>query len=342
MSLSAPFPWQADFAAAWAARRNAWPHGLLLHGPAGFGKRALAGYFAKLQLCESPGSDGAPCGACPGCAWIEQRQHPDLRWVEPATAGDEETETKARAEVIRIEQIRELGDFVMLTSHRQGRKVIVVSPAEAMNAAAANGLLKTLEEPPSATQLILVSDRPGRLPATILSRCTKLAAPRPKATDAAAWLRAQGIAEPADALAQAAGAPLVALQLAAPGYQEERRYFLGQLAVPSKLSAVALGTRLDACPKPERKARLTLWLDLLATWTYDLAALAAGSVSRYHPDFCQAASGLASKLAPLPLIRYHRQVLLQKRLIGHPLTPRLVAEQMLQAYREAIVAGMAG
>ncbi|CAG1004130.1 DNA polymerase III subunit delta' [Myxococcaceae bacterium] len=341
MSLAVPYPWQARFAAEWLARRESWPHALLLHGPAGFGKRALAGFLVQGCLCEAPQADAVPCGICPSCHWLREGLHPDLRWIEPVVAEDE-GETKVRPEIIRIEQIRELADFVMLSAHRRGRKAVVIAPAEAMNTAAANALLKTLEEPPPGTLLLLVSDRPGRLPATVLSRCTKLAAPRPDAEASLAWLRHEGCSAADALLAQAGGAPLRARELGDATYQAERSAFLAQLAAPARLSAIALGARLDACPKPERKVLLGQWLDLLASWSFDLASLASGGAVRYHPDFAEAAAALAARLAPLPLIRYHRGVLLHKRLIGHPLTPRLVAEQALQAYREAIVSGAAG
>lgn len=332
---SAPLPWQESLLAHWLARRDAWPHALLLHGPPGFGKRRLAEYLAQSQLCEQPTESGRPCRSCVACGWVAERQHPDLRWVEPQT-DEAETEGKVRAEIIRIEQVRALTDFVMLSAHRRTAKIVVICPAEAMNLAASNALLKTLEEPPPGTFLLLVSDYPGRLPATILSRCAKLPAPRPRLGEAIEWLRAQTLAEPENLLAQAGGAPLRALTLAEGDFQTERRYFLGELAQPQRLSAIALGARLDAVPKPGRKVRLGQWLDWLATWSYDLAALASGENQRYHPDFGVAATALGTRLAPLPLIRYHRQVLLQKRLITHPLTPRLVAEQMLQGYREAV------
>lgn len=335
MTRDVPFPWQRALAEQWLARRAQWPHALLLHGPAGYGKRELAIFLARARLCEQADAAGFPCGSCAACEWAAAREHPDLRWIEPG--GDEEAaEGATRSEFIRIEQVRDLQDFVMLSSHRQGAKVIVLCPAEAMNAAAANALLKTLEEPPPGTFLLLVAHQPARLPATVLSRCTRLAAPRPGAAEARQWLETQGVADAEGVLAQAGGAPLRALALAETAVQQERQFFMSQLAGPARLSPVALGGRIDALPKPQRRERLGQWLDLLATWTFDLAAVAGGGEARFHPDFSAQAQALAVTLAPLPLIRYHRRVLRQKRLLSHPLAPRLVAEQMLQSYREAV------
>jgi DNA polymerase III subunit delta' len=91
---------------------------------------------------------------------------------------------------IRIEQIRELSEELSLTSHQGGYKVGVISPADVLNRFAANALLKTLEEPPSRTVLILVVTQPSRLPATILSRCQRIRIAAPERSEAVAWLDA--------------------------------------------------------------------------------------------------------------------------------------------------------
>ncbi len=107
---------------------------------------------------------------------------------------DEEEGGLKAVDTIAIKRIRALIDFIELTSHRQRAKIGVIAPAERMNAAAANALLKTLEEPPAGTFLILVADLPGRLPATILCRCRRVRVPLPAADEACAWLAAQGVA----------------------------------------------------------------------------------------------------------------------------------------------------
>jgi len=325
-------PWQVDAARSVLGRRASFPHALLVHGPRGVGKHALALNFAQALLCESPRPDGLACGACAGCKLAVAGQHPDLMRIELLVI-DPEEDTIESVDTIAIDRIRALTDFVHLTSHRQRAKVAVIAPAERMNAAAANALLKTLEEPPPGTYLILVSDEPGRIPATLRSRCRKLAAPLPTRDEARTWLAAQGVDAPDVALAQAAGAPLRALAIADPGVASERRAWLAALSIPERLSVPTLAARIDAGGKDERRARLAHALEWLIAWTADLARVAAGDAVRLNPDGAAALQRLATRVAPVALFRYHRSLLQQRAMQAHPLQPRLVAEAMLLDYR---------
>lgn len=330
-------PWQADAAREALARRATWPHGLLLAGQRGIGKRALAMHFARALLCESPRADGAACGACASCGYAVAGQHPDLRVLELVEV-DEEGEAKALTE-IKIDVVRDLTRWALLTSHRGMGKVGIVDPAEGLNLAAANALLKTLEEPPPSTFFILVSHQPGQVAPTLRSRCLRLAAPRPSPGQAVAWLEAQGvartgIANAAAVLAQADGAPLAALRLADPAWQEERGVWLAALAKPASLPAVALASRVESGARDERRDRLALAIDWLAAWTSDLARVAAGGSPRRNPDFAAALAALAPSVARPALFRYHRTLAEQRALVAHPLAPRLVAESLLLRYRE--------
>ena len=215
-------PWQAPLVAEALAGRASWPHALLISGPRGIGKHALALHLAQALLCETPHADGSPCGQCPGCRYAIAGQHPDLMRLE-LTTFDESTGEWETVDTIAVDRVRALIDFVLLSSHRQRAKVAVIAPAERMHVSAANALLKTLEEPPPGTFVILVSDQPGRLPATIVSRCRMLPVPLPPESAALAWLAAQGVAAPAAALAQAGGAPLLALSHADAATQAERK-----------------------------------------------------------------------------------------------------------------------
>lgn len=325
-------PWQIETAREALGHRERWPHALLIHGPRGVGKHALALNFAQGLLCESPLPDGLACGACPGCRYASAGQHPDLLRLELLEFDPEEGELKVVNE-IAIERVRALIEFVQLTSHRQRAKVAVIAPAERMKAPAANALLKTLEEPPAGTCLILVSEQPGRLPPTILSRCRRLPAPRPTLDAARAWLAAQGVPDPALALAQAGGAPLLALSYADRALLAERAAWLAALAEPDRLVTFELAARVEAAGKSERKARLAHAIEWLVAWTTDLARLVAGDQARLNPDMAAALARLAPRVAPVPLFRYHRLLLAQRALLAHTLAPRLVAEALLIDYR---------
>ncbi len=175
------------------------PHALLIHEAPGAGGEWLAGWVARLVLCSQP--RGNPCGHCLSCQRATQRQHPDLTLIHPL-------ESSAQ---IRIEQVRELGAELALTAHQGGYKVGILSPADSMNRFSANALLKTLEEPPQGTLLILVATQPSRLPATILSRCQRVRIRAPERADAIAWLEAtRGPGDWAKVLAVLGTAPMAA------------------------------------------------------------------------------------------------------------------------------------
>jgi DNA polymerase-3 subunit delta' len=325
-------PWQMGAARAALAQRSTWPHALLVYGPRGIGKHALALNFAQALLCEAPRADGLACGECPGCRYAAAGQHPDLMRLE-LLAPDSADGTLAEVDIITIDRVRALTEFAQLTSHRQRAKVAVIAPADRMNAAAANALLKTLEEPPPDTYLILVAEQPGRVPPTIVSRCLKLAAPLPTADEALAWLAEAGVDSPDLALAQTGGAPLAALACADPAVQTERRAWLAALSRPADLSVPGLAARIEAGGRDERKARLARAVDWLIAWSADLARVRAGDSARQNPDAAEAIQRLALQVAPIALFRYHRSLLGQRALLAHPLQPRLVAEGLLIDYK---------
>jgi DNA polymerase III subunit delta' len=170
--------WIAPAAAALtrAQRAGRLPHALLIHEAPGTGGDWLALWAARLALCERPLE--APCGGCVGCRRAAALAHPDLIRVMPLEDSRQ----------IRIEQVRDLAAELALTSHAGGHKVGILTPADALNRFGANALLKTLEEPPPRTLLVLVATQPSRLPPTVLSRCQRLVVRAPARAEAVAWL----------------------------------------------------------------------------------------------------------------------------------------------------------
>lgn len=329
---TALLPWQRDWLVARLRDRDRAHHALLITGPAGLGKKALALNYAQALLCESPREGGLACSVCAGCTYVASRTHPDLRVLDLWEIDDKDDEWVEAGE-IRIDRVRELIDMVAMTSHRGGARVGVISPAERMNANAANALLKTLEEPPPGTMLVLTSNQPGRLLPTVASRCVRVPAPRPTAEAATAWLRERGVADAAPLLAEAGGAPLAALALADEAARAERNAWYDALSEPRRLAPIAMGARIDSAGKDERKARLAAALDAMAAWTSDLARVAAGAAPERLPGRAAALGALAPRVARIALCRYHRAVLFQRAWIAHPLQPRLVAEALVADYR---------
>ena len=309
-------PWQLPAAREALAARASWPHAILLDGPRGIGKRTLAVNLARALLCETAEAGGFACGGCASCHYIAAGQHPDLQMIEPFII-DDDGKVKAQ-DPIPVDRIRALIQWVQLTSHRGRAKVAVIVPAESMNPAAANALLKTLEEPPPSTYLILVAHQPGRVPATLRSRCRRMPAPRPATEVAEAWLQQKGVAKPQFALAQAGGAPITALAMAGAEWQSERTVWMQALARPEALSPVSLAARIEAAPKDQRRERLGQGIDWLLAWTADLSRVAAGGVPVRNIDFAAALLPLANAVAPIPLFRYHQTLLRQRAWVAHP------------------------
>ena len=181
-----------------AARAGRLPHALLIHEAPGAGGDWLAHFAARLALCERPRE--APCGACLACRRVLAWQHPDLARIAPLEESRQ----------IRIEQVRDLSADLALTTHAGGYKVAIVTPADSLNRFAANALLKTLEEPPARTLLVLVASQPSRLPATVLSRCQRLTVRAPTRAQGVAWLTAlRGSGDWEGALATVGEAPML-------------------------------------------------------------------------------------------------------------------------------------
>jgi len=194
-------PWQKGLWQQIQKRRieDKYPHALLLSGPAGVGKQQFGAMLAKSLVCEADSITQQPCGHCKSCSLVDAGSHPDVFWLEPEEAG----------KTIRIDAVRGLSQKSVLTTHSQNSRVFIVSPADAMNQASSNALLKTLEEPTSATAMILISSQPHKLPATIRSRCQTLSFKAVDTTQTESWLADRiDSSKKAELIALTGGAPL--------------------------------------------------------------------------------------------------------------------------------------
>ena len=320
LAFDAPLPWMADdWMRLHQARRDGrLAHGLLFSGPRGIGKRHLVELLARSMLCDAPTADGLACGRCADCALIAAESHPDLLRVGP--------DPEAKSEEIPVAAIRALVERGALTPSRAAWKVTLVDPADHLNAAAANALLKTLEEPPGAALIVLVTEQPGRLPATIRSRCGQVRIPTPSSTDALAWLSGRIPQETAALrLCLAHGGPLRALdELDDVRLEQRRERIAGFLAI-------ARGERdplLEAAAWNGLGPRLCL--DWLAGWLVDLVRLAVSEhpLRLDNPDQREALHTLARRLEPASLHRLLQRVLRARDLVETRANPQLVLESL--------------
>ncbi|HSP56881.1 MAG TPA: DNA polymerase III subunit delta' [Halomonas sp.] len=267
-----PPPWLAArfHALTDQARAGRLPHALLFSGPKGVGKQPLVDALIAWVLCASPGEHA--CGHCHGCRMLAAGYHPDLLRVEPE-------EGKRQ---IRIDPIRGVNAFVAQTAQQGGYRVIVIQPAEAMNVAAANALLKSLEEPGAQTLFVLIADVPSRMLPTVRSRCQQWTLSPPAAEECTAWL-AERLGDEANARfwwRVAGGLPLAALEQAAP----EARALRQQLhetfeALVRGAEPVAEAARLD-----RQSIDAILWYGI--AWLEDLIRLGLSGESQElrNPD----------------------------------------------------------
>ena len=317
MHLVEAFPW---LSASWRQltaylESGRIPQALLITGSSGVGKRQLAQGFAQRLLCRQPGEFA--CGICPSCLLLSAGNHPDLLKVEPEETG----------KPITVDAIRNLIEHLALKSQYDGHRCVILEPAQRMNRSAANSLLKTLEEPGERTSLLLLSDSPEELPATILSRCQRLHIATPEPAAALEWLSPRKPGKPAEVLlALAQGAPLRALELDDEALIRQRQDFFSAW----RELASNRGDPVQMAEQWQKVSCETL-TEWLASWTIDLIRLSAdhAGVARNNPDLAEPLQAMARRLNLTKLFRYLDLVHASKKALAGQANRQLVLEELL-------------
>lgn len=307
-------------------QRATLPHALLLRGCAGIGKQDFALELARSLLCKAPIETHA-CGECASCLWFEEMHHPDFRLISPEDAETSEDAPKKKAakkSQISVAQIRQLIDYLSLSQHQaNGYRVILISPAETLNIASANALLKMLEEPPTNTLFLLVSNQPQRLLATITSRCQAVDMPLPSKQDALSWLKVQNVINAEAILDYAGGAPLIALEGAADN--DLTNDLIKQLTLGAKLQPFMCAPMLLSLGM-ERA------IDTLQKWIFDLTAYKLSQKSQYHAQHINALQALCKSVNLNLLLNFQQKLVDAKKMANHPLSNEMQLENMLLNY----------
>ena len=307
-------------------------HALLLQGPQGVGQFELALTLAQAWLCEAAHVPARPCGVCASCRMVQAHSHPDLLVLIPealqaalqwgTTDSDEATPGRAAktkpSQEIKVEAVRSAVSFAQTTAARGRGKVVVLHPAERMNAVSANTLLKTLEEPPGDVRFVLSCAAADALLPTIRSRCQSVAMGLPAPSQATDWLARQGVVEPAVLLAAAGGQPLVALEWAQQGLD------------------AALWVRLPGLVGQGTAAPFAGWpvarvVDVLQKLCHDAACVAEHATPRYFPVATLPAAGDGAALAA-----WMRDLNRVARHAEHPWNAGLMIESLVQQGQRAL------
>ena len=337
MQLNKLYPWQQLTWQRIQTVRHKLPHALLLSGRLGIGKLEFAQNLAKSWLCSQPDSNGESCNQCPNCIWFNEGNHPDFRLVSPEQDTDnanDDAPTKKTAKksiIIKIEQIRELNQYLALSNHQHnGLRIVLLCPAETLNLAAANALLKMLEEPPKNTIFLLVTHQPQRLLPTIMSRCQVIDMPLPDEAMAGNWLINQGVKEASLQLNYAGGAPLLALK------QIEE----GNSSWQSLAQSLTMGAKLNpfiSAPvflNANLSANMDYALIAIQKWCCDLLSCKLAQQIRYHTQYASALQELSKSVNLSLLLDFNSKLIDARKMANHPLNNELQLENILLRYTQ--------
>jgi DNA polymerase-3 subunit delta' len=293
------------------------PHAILLSGPEGVGKHHFAKSLTNAILCLQPDETGIACGQCKHCLLMEASTYPDFVHAVP----DEDKNS------ISIDVIRELISKLHLTRHFEAKKIALIEYADCMNTSAANALLKTLEEPPEETVIILVTSAPLKLPATIRSRCQFVPFYSPTQVQALDWLNS--ISNDVDwepLLRVAQGAPLQAMQYHQTELLDQRISVVqGFLEVfEANSNPIEIAARIEAIP-------FLLCFQWIQAVIVDLLRIkgADNPITLENPDFYRPLLALAPRMQVPLLLEFWELVLERKRIFDNSLNRRLFAESLL-------------
>lgn len=296
------------------------PQALLFTGAAGLGKRHLADTLASVLLCLQTDNTGVACGLCAACKLYQAQTHPDYLCIEPDEPG----------KAIGIDKVRTLIDKLALKPQFAAYRTVIFQPADQLTTNSANAFLKSLEEPTERTCIIMISEQPSILPATIRSRCQHIHFPAVTYHQASDWLKQQGVNEDLELLLKMANSsPLLAARYAKEQWLQLRReYFQAWLDI-----AHGKGNYLAVADNWQKQERigLAVVLDWLCNWILDLVKLASGiDINEIaNTDFKKPLQALAEQLELNVLYQYYDTVLRSKSKLATPVNKQLLTESLL-------------
>ena len=298
------------------------PQALLITGKKGLGKQHLANQFAISLLCAKPQTNGLGCGYCHSCLLLNAETHPDFIQLKPDEPGKD----------ITIGQVRRLITQLTLKPQFETYRVVIINPADLMNNAAVNGFLKCLEEPAELTVMLLITDKPTHLPATIVSRCQKLVLAMPNKEIVYSWLKQQAAGDDSELLFNLAqGAPLLALEYANNGWLELRNscFETWMDIAKQRLHPVTIAEDWYKLPG----SVLMFWI---TSWVIDTIKCCCQMEANWllNPDLREPLQELSRQLASKELYKLYDLMLISRQRLNSQLNKQTMFEDILIKWSE--------
>lgn len=303
------------------------PQALLITGNKGMGKQQLANQFAYSLLCTNPQVNGLACGHCDRCLLLKAETHPDFILIKPDEPGKS----------ITISQIRLLISQLTLKPQFDAYRVVLINPADLMNTKAANAFLKCLEEPTERTVILLITDKPAKLPATIVSRCQRLAVTRPEKEAVFAWLKQQSIKDNLDVLVSLSqGAPLLAQQLAQHHAGNDSYINMRNNCYKAWLDIAAHRSHPVIIAEDWHKLPESPLLFWITSWIIDLVKCCyhARPESLYNPDLHESLQKFSERLELKGLYKLYDLLLISRQRLDTQINKHMMIEEILIQWAE--------
>lgn len=332
------FPWFQDSWFQLQEMQARLPHALLFYGQQGIGKTYFVEKFAQSLLCQALKSNGLACDVCLSCSWFSQSNHPDYRLICPEILNSDildkhdnisitsnKRTNQISSKEIKVDQIRSLRNFINISTHRSGMRIVMLYPVKALNIISCNALLKMLEEPTPETIFLLITNSLHDVLPTVLSRCQRFCLRPPIFNDALTWLKSQEINNADMWLSMHGGSPLIALHAAKHYNYEIICEFLNELSCPTIDGILTVAENLQKIPIVD----LVSWQQ---RWLYDLLTIKLSNLLRYYPRYKKELKMLSTQVDVMQIIHATKNMNARCAIMHHPLLPRLFIEEMMLDY----------
>ncbi|AGS07007.1 DNA polymerase III subunit delta' [Candidatus Profftella armatura] len=329
------YPWQHDSWRKLQKLRLYLPHTILFYGEKGIGKKYLIDIFIQSLLCENFDENNYICNKCNSCVWFLKKNHPDFRYVHPEifekSLLDNHKKNESlnnKSKEIKINQIRELSNFINISNHYSKIRIVLLHPADSLNNNAANALLKMLEESPLNSFFILLCDKIDSLLKTILSRCYKFILKSPSRDESLEWLKQQNVSNPDILLSEQGGGPLIVFNNA-----KNKKYNLLINKLKEFLMEADIEYALNISEKLQ-KIPILIIFEWIQRWVYDLFLLKITNTNRYYPHYKNQLNQLKEKTDQYRLLYVLRKFHEKRLIINNSFSSNLLIKDILLTYIE--------